>query len=73
MADPFLLWNPMIMDATKSHIFEIKLTWRPLYRAHGLSANKTMKLAPYAEAFTTAGYACVVFDYRRFGASGTPH
>ncbi|KAJ6577969.1 alpha/beta-hydrolase [Mycena capillaripes] len=41
--------------------------------AHGFGADKTMGLAYYAEAFATAGYACMVFDYRRWGASdGTP-
>ncbi|CAK5269931.1 unnamed protein product [Mycena citricolor] len=41
--------------------------------AHGFGANKTMGLALYAEAFSTEGYACLVFDYRRWGASdGTP-
>ncbi|KAJ7503331.1 alpha/beta-hydrolase [Mycena galericulata] len=40
---------------------------------HGFSADKTMGLAYYAEAFATAGYACLVFDYRHWGASdGTP-
>ncbi|KAL6298647.1 alpha/beta-hydrolase [Sparassis latifolia] len=37
--------------------------------AHGFSANKLMSLAPYAEAFAKLGYAAVVFDYRRWGAS----
>ncbi|KAJ7875452.1 alpha/beta-hydrolase [Mycena leptocephala] len=41
--------------------------------AHGFGADKTMGLAYYAEAFAAAGYACIVFDYRRWGASdGTP-
>ncbi|KAJ6492495.1 alpha/beta-hydrolase [Mycena vitilis] len=41
--------------------------------AHGFGADKTMGLAHYAEAFAEAGYACVVFDYRRWGGSdGTP-
>ncbi|EPQ53937.1 alpha/beta-hydrolase [Gloeophyllum trabeum ATCC 11539] len=41
--------------------------------AHGLSANKLMSLRAYAESFTERGYACVLFDYRRWGASdGTP-
>ncbi|KAF8872585.1 alpha/beta-hydrolase [Infundibulicybe gibba] len=41
--------------------------------AHGLSANKLMSLRQYADAFTRIGYACLVFDYRRWGASdGTP-
>ncbi|KAI5122274.1 hypothetical protein M0805_002355 [Coniferiporia weirii] len=41
--------------------------------AHGLSANKRMALATYAETFANAGIACVVFDYRRWGDSdGTP-
>jgi alpha/beta superfamily hydrolase len=32
-----------------------------------------MSLEPYAEAFAAAGYAALVFDYRRFGSSdGTP-
>ncbi|KAF8156305.1 alpha/beta-hydrolase [Mycena galopus ATCC 62051] len=41
--------------------------------AHGFGADKTMGLAYYAEAFAAVGYACIVFDYRRWGASdGTP-
>jgi hypothetical protein len=39
-------------------------------RAHGFSANKLMGLASYAEAFASSGYASLVFDYRRWGASG---
>jgi len=38
-------------------------------QAHGFASNKLMSLAPYAEAFVNSGYACVVFDYRRWGAS----
>lgn len=37
--------------------------------AHGLGAVKEMRLDAYAERFTEAGYACLVFDYRHFGAS----
>ncbi|KAI0749386.1 alpha/beta-hydrolase [Daedaleopsis nitida] len=37
--------------------------------AHGISSNKLMGLAEYAEAFAALGYACVVFDYRRWGTS----
>jgi len=41
--------------------------------AHGFSANKLMSLSAYAEEFVTRGYACLIFDYRRWGASdGTP-
>ncbi|KAJ7692124.1 alpha/beta-hydrolase [Mycena rosella] len=41
--------------------------------AHGFGADKTMGLAHYAEVFAAAGYASIVFDYRRWGASdGTP-
>ncbi|KAI0710217.1 alpha/beta-hydrolase [Earliella scabrosa] len=41
--------------------------------AHGISSNKRMGLAEYAEAFASLGYAVVVFDYRRWGASdGVP-
>ncbi|KAJ7503310.1 alpha/beta-hydrolase [Mycena galericulata] len=37
--------------------------------AHGLGCNKLLGLAAYAKEFSAAGYACVVFDYRRWGAS----
>ncbi|KAJ7202749.1 Alpha/Beta hydrolase protein [Mycena haematopus] len=37
--------------------------------AHGLGCNKLLGLAAYAEEFCAAGYACLVFDYRRWGAS----
>jgi dienelactone hydrolase len=36
---------------------------------HGLSAVKEMRLDAYAERLRAAGYACLVFDYRHFGAS----
>ncbi len=36
---------------------------------HGLGGVKEMRLDAYAEKFCTAGYACLVFDYRNFGAS----
>ncbi|MBY6365284.1 alpha/beta hydrolase [Rhodococcoides corynebacterioides] len=38
--------------------------------AHGLGGVREMRLDAYAERFTAAGYACLVFDYRHFGASG---
>jgi pimeloyl-ACP methyl ester carboxylesterase len=37
--------------------------------AHGLGAVKEMRLDAFAERFQAAGYACLVFDYRHFGAS----
>lgn len=37
--------------------------------AHGLGAIKEMGLEAYAQRFVAAGYACLVFDYRHFGAS----
>ncbi|GLE54384.1 alpha/beta hydrolase [Mycobacterium montefiorense] len=40
-----------------------------LVMAHGLGAVRTMRLDAYAERFTAAGYACLVFDYRNFGDS----
>ncbi|SNV53217.1 hydrolase [Mycolicibacter terrae] len=44
-----------------------------LVMAHGLGAVRTMRLDAYAERFAAAGYACLVFDYRNFGASdGAP-
>jgi dienelactone hydrolase len=40
-----------------------------LVMAHGLGAIKEMRLDAYAERFSAEGYACLVFDYRHFGAS----
>lgn len=41
--------------------------------AHGLGGIRDMRLPAFAERFTAAGYACLVFDYRHFGASdGAP-
>jgi len=37
--------------------------------AHGLTGTKEMRLDAYAERFSKAGYACLVFDYRYFGGS----
>lgn len=37
--------------------------------AHGLGGVREMRLDAYAERFAAAGYACLVFDYRHFGAS----
>jgi uncharacterized protein len=37
--------------------------------AHGLGAVRTMRLDAYAERFSAAGYACLVFDHRNFGDS----
>lgn len=41
-----------------------------LVMAHGLGCVKEMRLDAFAERFRAAGYACLVFDYRHFGASG---
>lgn len=38
--------------------------------AHGLGGTRRMRLPAFAERFATAGYACLVFDYRHFGDSG---
>jgi len=38
--------------------------------AHGFGGIRQMRLDAYADRFTRAGYACLVFDYRHFGASG---
>ena len=40
-----------------------------LVMGHGLGAVKEMRLDAFAERFQVAGYACLVFDYRHFGAS----
>ncbi|KIQ17661.1 alpha/beta hydrolase [Rhodococcus sp. MEB064] len=37
---------------------------------HGLGGVREMRLDAFAERFTEAGYACLVFDYRHFGGSG---
>ncbi len=37
--------------------------------AHGLGGVREMRLDAFAERFADAGYACLVFDYRHFGAS----
>lgn len=38
--------------------------------AHGLGGVKEERLDAFAERFAAAGYTCLVFDYRYFGASG---
>src|SRR5579884_1803737 len=40
-----------------------------LVMAHGLGGVRTMRLDAYAERFSDAGFACLVFDYRNFGDS----
>ena len=41
--------------------------------SHGFSALMEMGLAAYAEVFQAAGFACLVYDHRNFGASeGAP-
>ncbi len=37
--------------------------------AHGFSATRELRLDAYAERFSAAGLAALVFDYRHFGAS----
>lgn len=37
--------------------------------AHGLACVREMRLDAFADRFTAAGYLCLVFDYRYFGAS----
>lgn len=45
-------------------------TPRPIIvMAHGLGGVKEMRLDAFAERFGAAGYPCLVFDYRHFGAS----
>ena len=36
---------------------------------HGFGATREMRLTAYAERFHDAGFASMIFDYRRFGAS----
>ncbi|AXT85900.1 alpha/beta hydrolase [Aeromicrobium sp. A1-2] len=37
--------------------------------AHGIGGIKAAGLAPFAEAFSAAGYTCLVLDYRHWGDS----
>lgn len=37
--------------------------------AHGLGGVRRARLDAFAERFSAAGYACLVFDYRHFGDS----
>jgi len=37
---------------------------------HGFAGVKEARLDAFAERFAAAGFACLVFDYRHFGASG---
>lgn len=37
--------------------------------AHGIGGVRSMRLDAFAERFASAGYACLVFDYRHFGDS----
>ena len=36
---------------------------------HGFAGIKSLLLPPYAEAFASQGYVCLIFDYRGFGES----
>lgn len=37
--------------------------------AHNLGGVRQMRLDAFARRFSAAGYRCLVFDYRHFGAS----
>jgi uncharacterized protein len=39
--------------------------------SHGIGGQKDMGLLKYGEAFASAGYAALIFDYRHFGGSFT--
>ncbi|KAF7969051.1 hypothetical protein HWV62_28386 [Athelia sp. TMB] len=64
---------PVIIMYVKFHWEKYESKIGAIFRAHGITANKLMGLAPYAEAFASIGYASMIFDYRRWGLSdGTP-
>ena len=44
--------------------------WPCVVLGHGFAGVKEARLDAFAERFAAAGLACVVFDYRHFGASG---
>jgi dienelactone hydrolase len=54
------LYRPESGDRTKRPV---------VVMAHGLGGVKEMRLDAFAERFQAAGYICLVFDYRHFGAS----
>ena len=43
--------------------------WPCVVMGHGFAAVKEAQLDAFAERFASAGLACLVFDYRNFGAS----
>lgn len=62
---------PSGADLISAWLYRPKVTGEvPLIvMAHGLGAVRAMRLDAYAQRFTQAGYACLVFDYRNFGDS----
>ena len=52
-----------------SYVPEGKGPFPVVVMAHGLAGVKEMRLDAYAEQFSAARYACLVFDYRYFGES----
>jgi len=60
------LYTPAVTDQVEAGAG----TKRPIVvLAHGLAGVKELRLDAFAERFTAAGYVCLVFDYRHFGAS----
>lgn len=55
------LYVPRGADATPAPV---------VVMGHGMGATREMGLAPFAERFTAAGLAVLVFTYRNFGDSG---
>lgn len=55
----------------RAWLYEPDTATRPpiIVMAHGLGGVRRMRLDAFAERFTDAGYACLVFDYRHFGDS----
>lgn len=65
---------PSGTDSCAAWFFPAEAADRPvILMAHGLGAIKALRLDAFATRFQTAGYACLVFDYRHFGeSSGEP-
>ncbi|KAJ7765844.1 alpha/beta-hydrolase [Mycena maculata] len=59
-------WN---LDAWSFTPTETPAPHPVIVMANGLGCTKLLGLAAYAEEFAAAGYACLVFDYRRWGTS----
>ena len=71
MSERIDVWFPSGPDDCSAWLYRPPGTgpFPAVVMGHGLGAIREMGLSAYAERFVAAGYACLVFDYRHFGAS----